>query len=296
MKTQIIKTLSLLIVLLVPVVLLAQDDAKPPVEVVKATFENPLLINNQTVQTHDKGFMEFAIQHRFGVADKASDMYGIYAPSNIRLYIGYGITKKLSVGIAATKTKQLYDFSWKYALLKQKTSGMPVSITYFGNVARTAADEKVMNNQENKYKGSNRLSYYNEIMIGRKFNSHLSLQVGFNYVHYNMVDSAVLYKHHDLFGFNAIGRYKFSPQGSFMLEYNHPLNVSDIDKSKRPLPNLGLGVEFSTGYHQFQIFVCNSSGILSQEAMYFNRNDFTNMGVPAWLIGFNITRQFGFGD
>ncbi len=306
MKTRIIKTLTVLILLFAPVVIFAQDgsDAKPPVEVVKATFENSMFINNQTVQTHDKGYMDMAIQHRFGLADKASDIYGIYAPSNIRLYFGYGITKKLSVGIAATKNKQLYDFSWKYAILNQKTSGMPISVVYHGNVARTAIDKKSFLNQENKYKATNRLSYYNEIMISRKFNSKFSLQASFNYVHYNMVDSALLYNHHDLYGFSALARYKFSPQGSFMIEYDQPLNVSDIDMNPtnikglphRPLPNIGIGVEFSTGYHQFQIFVCNSNGILSQEAKYFNTNDFTNFGIPAWLLGFNITRQFGFGE
>ncbi len=298
MKTQIIKTLSILIVLFVPVVLLAQDASEPApaAEVVKGTFENSLLLNNQTTQTHDKGYMDFAIQHRFGLADKASDIYGIYAPSNIRLYIGYGITKSLSVGIAATKNKQSYDFSYKYAILKQKTSGMPVSLTYFGNTARTAVDKKAFLNQANEYKATNRLSFYNEIMVARKINSHLSVQLGFNYTHYNMVDSATLYNHHDLYGFAVTGRYKFSPQGSVMIEYNHPLNVSDIDKKVRPLPNLGIGVEFSTGYHQFQIFACNSNGILSQEVNYYNHNDFSNTGIPAWLIGFNITRQFGFGE
>ncbi len=298
MKRIMIKIMALSIAFAAPIALFAQDDAAALLapEVVKATFENNLLINNQTVQTHDKGFMEIAIQHRFGLIDKPSDIYGIYAPSNIRLYVGYGLTKNLSVGGGATKNKQLYDFSWKYAILRQKTSGMPISLTYFGNMAIKGGKSTTLMNQESTFKKANRLSYYNEIMVARKFNSHLSIQAGFNYVHYNMVDSASLYKHHDMYGFSAVARYKFSPQGSFMVEYDHPLNVSDINAKYRPLPNLGLGVEFSTGYHQFQIFVCNTNGILSQEAKYTNLNDFKNLGTPGYLIGFNITRQFGFGE
>ena len=152
MKTQFIKNITLLLAICVPALLFAQEpsEPKPAAEVVKATFENSMFINNQTVQTHDKGFLDVAIQHRFGVANEVKDLYGIYAPSNIRLYIGYGVTKDLSIGIGATKSKQLYDFSWKYAILRQKTSGMPVSITYFGNIGATTVDDKVFLNQDNK--------------------------------------------------------------------------------------------------------------------------------------------------
>jgi hypothetical protein len=297
MKTQSIKFILAVLILCAPAASFAQDtEPAPAPEVVKATFENSLHINNQTVQTTDKGFLDAAIQHRFGLIDKSSDLYGIYAPSNIRLVIGYGITKSLSVAIAATKNKQLYDFSWKYSLLKQKTSGMPITLTYYGNVGIKGGKEATLFNRENTYNRANRLSYYNEIMIARKFSKRISIQAGFNYTHYNMVDSATFYEHHDFYGFNVIGRYKFSPQGSFMFEYDHPLNVSNLSTANRPLPNLGLGVEFSTGYHQFQIFICNSNGLLSQEAKYSNKNDFKNLGTPGYILGFNITRQFGFGE
>jgi len=300
MKTFNIKSILFLMLMWAPIALLAQDApaAEEPAapEVVKGTFENNLHINNQTCQTHDKGYMDMAIQHRFGLADKASDLYGIYAPSNIRLYLGYGITKKLNVGFAPTKNKQLYDFSAKYKLLEQKTIGMPVTVTVFGNTAIKGGKKETLNNQDNQYKFTHRLSYFGEVMVARKFNKKISAQVGFHYAHYNMVDSAVAYDHHAFYGVSAIARYKFSPQGSFMVEYDHPLNVSNMNAATRPLPNLGLGVEFSTGYHQFQIFVCNTNAILDQDAKYSNLNDFKNLGTPAYLIGFNITRQFGFGD
>ncbi|MCF8253244.1 MAG: DUF5777 family beta-barrel protein [Bacteroidia bacterium] len=298
MKTNNIKNLIWLLIMWIPLSVMAQDAPEEPMapEIVKATFENGLAINNQTVQTVDKGYIDFNIQHRFGLIDKASDLYGIYAPSNIRLFFGYGVTKKLSVGAAATKNKQLYDFSMKYKLLQQKTSGMPVSVTFAGNAAIKGGEKTSIMNQDNTYKFAHRMSYFGELMVGRKFNSKFSGQVGVHYAHYNMVDSATLYEHHDFYGVSAVARYKFSPQGSFMVEYDHPLNVSNIAEAIRPMPNLGLGLEFSTGYHQFQIFVCNSNGILDQEAKYFNHNDFKNLGVPGYLIGFNITRQFGLGE
>jgi hypothetical protein len=298
MKTNNIKKLIWLLIMWVPLSVIAQDVPEEPMapEIVKATFENGLAINNQTVQTVDKGYIDFNIQHRFGLIDKPGDLYGIYAPSNIRLFFGYGVTKKLSLGVAATKNKQLYDFNMKYKLLQQKTSGMPVSVTFAGNAAIKGGEKETIVNQDNTYKFAHRMSYFGELMVGRKFNSKFSGQVGVHYAHYNMVDSATLYEHHDFYGVSAVARYKFSPQGSFMVEYDHPLNVSNIAEANRPMPNLGLGFEFSTGYHQFQIFVCNSNGILDQEAKYFNHNDFKSFGTPSYLIGFNITRQFGMGE
>lgn len=279
-----------------PVAVVAQDTELGP-EVVKGTFENSLLINNQTTQTVDKGYVDFAIQHRFGVIDKPSDLYGIYAPSNIRLFFGYGITDRLSVGFAPTKNKQLYDFNAKYKVLRQMTKGMPVTVTLSGNAAIKGGKEELFTSGTNSsYSFGNRMSYFGSVMVSRKFNSKISAQLGFNYAHYNMIDTSVYADKHDYMGISFAGRYKFSPQGSFMLEFDQPLGVSDLAKGKKPLPNLGIGVEFSTGYHQFQIFVCNANGILDQEVKFFNFNDFKNFGVPGYLIGFNITRQFGFGE
>jgi hypothetical protein len=298
MKTKNIKAVILSCLMWAPMFVLAQDtptEVEAP-EVIKGTFENNVHINNQTVQTTDKGYLDFLIQHRFGVIDKPSDLYGLYAPSNIRMFFGYGVTKNMSVGFGATKNKQLYDFSLKYAILRQKTSGMPVSLTYSGNWAIKGGEKESLINSSREYKASNRYSYYNELLLARKITKKLSLQIGVNYAHYNLVDSATMYGKNDLFGASIVGRYKFSPQGSFIFEFDKPLNVSDMPEANRPLPNLGLGVEFSTGYHQFQLFICNSSGILSQEAKYFNHNDFKDLGVPGYLIGFNMTRQFGFGE
>jgi hypothetical protein len=302
MKNQFLKILTLSLIFMIPMVLLAQEKTEKPVaEPVLSTFEHSFLMNNNTTEVHGKKSLDVAIQHRFGLADQPHDLYGFYAPSNIRLYLGYGITKNFAVGFGATKANENYDLSWKYAILKQQTYGMPVNVTYFGNVAMSGVLETKLYNQANQALMANRLSYYNEIMVSRKFNSHLSLQVGVNYSYFNMLDSGSFYGHkdyvgmtHGFLGVAAAGRYKFSPQSSILFEFNMPLGVSDIPKATRPMSNIGIGYEVSTGNHQFQIFICNTNAILPQVARVYNVNDNSNFKVPAWLIGFNITRQWGF--
>lgn len=282
---------------------IAQEAATPPASepppapsAVKSTFENAVMINNQTTETFNKNELGFMIQHRFGVIKDGSDLWGIYAPANIRLGLNYGITKKFSVGLGVTKARMQTDLEWKYKILGQmKGGGSPVSVTYYGNVARSEAASSAIKNQDGDLKESNRLTFYHEVMVSRKFDSHLSAQASIYYAHVNIVDSATLT--HDRIGFSIAARYKFSPQSSVMFAYNGNLasldnNFKSLTNSKDPLkPDMSIGYEVSTGSHQFQIFIAAADGILNQDVRFYNQNDFFNKQI---LIGFNITRQWGF--
>jgi hypothetical protein len=105
-------------------------------------------------------------------------------------------------------------------------------------------------------------------------------------------------------GLSFIGRYKFSPQSSILLEFDMPITQYGVTKTTvnsstsvteetryYPRVNPGIGYEVATSGHQFQIFVATAAAIINQESRAFNQNDFTDKGL---LIGFNITRQWGF--
>jgi len=263
-----------------------QDQTKKVNQPVKATFENSVLINNETVENPPQKTLDFIIQHRFGVIKNTDDLFGLFASSNVRLGLTYGLTDRLAVGIGATKNNHLYDLQWKYVLLKQtKPKGIPVTVAYFGDVARSASDKDHFLNSENKYKGSNRLSYFHELMIARKVNSHISLQVAGTYSYFNIIDSLM---EHTNIGTSFVGKYRFSPQSSVIVDFDYPVTVPEINK---PKPNLGLGLEVSTSGHQFQIFVCTQDAIINQYTRVFNQNDFVKREI---MLGFNITRQWGF--
>ncbi len=298
----------------VPVLLFAQDaeqPTKPVKKVVRKTFENPVLINNQTVEGMAKKSLDFTIQHRFGTIEDENDMFGLFAPSNIRLGLTYGLCQNLTVGVGATKNKHLYDLSWKYVILQQTKGGglgMPVTLTYYGDLARQAGPHLSFLNQDAEYKQSNRLSYFHELMIARKVTNRLSLQAGGTWSYFNMIDTAKAPDMaRDYIGVSFIGRYQFSPQSSIIAEFDLPIttwSTTTITKTGNsnngtetklvkyfPKPNPGIGYEVATSGHQFQIFVCSASGIVNQEYRVFNQNAFFDKGI---LIGFNITRQWGF--
>ena len=268
----------------------ATTEPAPEKEYIRAVFENGAVINNQTTQNVGKKSLDFMLQHRFGIIENDDDLFGLFAPANIRMGLNYGFTDRLSVGLGATKNKMQYDFQGKYNILRQtKGKGMPVTVAYYGDMAKSSKPSDDFKNTEGEYKNAYRFSYFHEIMISRKMNSKLSLQLAGTFSYFNLIDSA--YGQHAFYGMAFAGRYKFSPQSSVVVDFGYPLNVSGIEEDYKPLPNLGIGYEVSTGSHQFQIFVCNADGIINQDINVYNRNDFFKGDI---MLGFNITRQWGF--
>jgi hypothetical protein len=154
---------------------------------VKEVFNSSLLIDQQTNMSPYKGGLELIIHHRFGtMANGFTDLAGIYAASNIRLGFNYGITEKLSVGIGTERYNKISDLYAKYIILQQKRTGMPVSLGFLTQIGVDGRDKAVF---EKSYEFTNRLSYFNELIVSRKFNSKLSLQAAVSYSHFNAVGS-----------------------------------------------------------------------------------------------------------
>lgn len=254
---------------------------------VRSPFESGILINNQTIIVPSVNTFEMDIQHRFGtVKNGINDLYGIFAPSNIRMGFNYSIMNGLLIGFGTTKNNMLQDFNVKWNFLKQTRSGsIPIAITYFGNFAIDARARENYPNAKSNFKSSHRLSYFHQIIIARKFNRMFSLQIAPSFTHYNLVDSLM---RHDNIVVSLSGRVKISPQTSIIFEYDRQITKPDINV---PKPNLGLGIEISTGSHAFQIFLGSFNAIINQKNNVYNSNDFTKGEV---LLGFNITRLWNF--
>lgn len=258
---------------------------------VKNTFESALLIDNQSVMVPVKGTLEFDIQHRFGTMKNGrKDVYGILAPSNIRLGLSYSPLNKLLVGAGMTKERIQFDFNLKYALLEQtKTNSMPVSATYYGNVVIDAREKS------NFLYGVNRFSYFNQLIIARKFSNKFSAQVSPSFSWFNNVEAYINAKNEVEKKMNnghlAIafaGRYKLTNKTGIIANYDQPLTEHFTNN---PHPNISVGIELSTSSHAFQIFAGNYYGIVPQSNNVYNQNDFTK---GQFLIGFNITRLWNF--
>lgn len=297
MKKKLIYTgkriLLLVTAVFVSVSLFSQDAEKATVKKVKPvknTFESVWLMDNQTVMVPIKGTLEFDIQHRFGTVDNGKkDIWGFFAPSNIRLGINYSPINKLFLGAGLTKERTQIDFNAKYALLEQTPGKMPVSVTYFGNIVIDAREKS------NFRYAVHRFSYFNQLIIARKITDKFSAQVAPNFSWYNNVEAYVdskgeiqkkMNNHH--FALSFLGRYKISEKMAILAGYDQPLTKHITNN---PEPNICFGLEITTSSHAFQVFAGNYYGIVPQSNNVFNQNNYRD---GQFLIGFNITRLWNF--
>ncbi len=269
------------------------DSGKLPVD---DTWTTGVLIDNQTTETPYGKTFEFIIHHRFGKISSIEDLFGIYAPSNIRLGLNYAITDKISVGFGTEKNYKLQDFEAKYKIISQTRDGkIPVTVTYYGNMAIDTRDKEFFGN---KYEFTNRLSFFNQIMVSRKITDAISLQVAANYSHINAITDVYLdhtnryigkWKN-DYVGAMISGRYRFLPTTAFVFEYCQSFSLDEAWVGQNePLSNLGLGFELGTSTHAFQVFAAQYDAIVPQ--MNFSRN-MNDMGNEGWRLGFNIKVRF----
>ncbi|HEU5290434.1 MAG TPA: DUF5777 family beta-barrel protein [Cyclobacteriaceae bacterium] len=264
---------------------------------VRSTWESTWLIDNQTSMVPVKGTFEFMMNHRFGtIYNGISDIYGIYGSgANIRLgftyvlldKVGFGAFKgRVSVGFGSTKNGMIQDFNIKYGFLEQTRNGrIPVSVTYFGDMGLSTDKKKEELPNGNS---SDRLSFFHQIIIARKFNDKLSVQVAPSVSHFNVV-APTMYNDH--FAVAAGARYKISEATAVLLNYDQPLTEHT---DNNPQFNVSAGIEMATSSHQFQIFITNYPYIVPQYNNVNNQPNSINEWYQDLFIGFNITRLWNF--
>jgi hypothetical protein len=264
-----------------------QVPAVKKVKPVKNTFTSIWIIDNQTVMVPVKGTFEMDIMHRFGtVKNGYKDFWGFFAPSNIRLGFEYVPINNLMVGVSITKANMTWEGYAKYAIIKQTKKKYPVSITYFGDIAIDSREK------DNFAHFSDRLMFFNQLIIARKVSDKISVQVSPSHTHVNIVDGYFYepgkYRgitKNDHFAIAFAGRYKIKENMSVIVNYDQPITKHH---SNNPSPNVSFGLEMSTSAHAFQFFMGNYSYITPQRNNYYNHND--PHFLSQYLIGFNITR------
>lgn len=272
-------------------------------EKVYATFKTTKIISAQSIETVKKKTMDFRITHRFGNIGGASNggyhtWYGWDAIADIRMAFDFGITDKITLGIARSKYNELIDGTFKYRFLEQTTDNkIPVSIALYENMAVTPEKSSQLYNGTINVseKFAHRFSYVNQLIIARKFNSWLSLELLPTHVHMNFVKALInpdngAVAENDLFSMGVAGRIKLTKRFAILGDYFYTVSKFRQNNSTTPYYSpLALGIEIETGGHVFHLNFTNASGI--------NENVFIPNTSDSWLnggykFGFNISRVF----
>lgn len=266
----------------------AQDDLFSLLEVeytpqeVTATFKGTRIINGQSVELPAKGNLQFLIEHRFGTINSgAYELWGL-DQAQMRMSFDYGLTNNTAIGLARNSFQKTFEASIKSRLVRQKINGgSPISITsynaVFANSIRWANPERA-----NLF--SSRLSYAHQIMIARKFNSSLSLQLTPSLIHRNLVDKKDI--NNDYVALGIGGRYKLTKRVSLNAEYFYQFKrLNELFEN-----SLSIGFDIETGGHVFQLHVTNSQGMFERA---FIGETTGKWSAGDLYFGFNISRVFG---
>lgn len=250
---------------------------------VTGTFKGTHIINTQSVETPAKGVLLFMIMHRFGkINDGGYEFFGL-DNATMRMGFDYGITDRFTVGIGRSTFQKTYDGYVKAKLLRQTDGSekIPVSVTAFATIAYTTlkyTDKPYLN-------GRYRTSYATELLIARKINRNLSLQLSPTWLHYNLVPETV--DQNDLFALGIGGRMKITRRASINVEYNY-LPSGQI-KSTKVYNSLSAGFDIETGGHVFQVHVTNSQGMIDPIFLGQTTGTWSKGDI---YFGFNISRSF----
>lgn len=283
------KILFVLIPALVPLSLPAQEDLMnllddgPQTEYAYGTFKTTRVVLNHSVQAPAPGEMVFIISHHFGrINEGAYNFWGLDA-ATIRLGLEYSLNNHISFGIGRGTWKKMYDGHLKIKLLRQSSGKrvMPVTVSYFTSLGINSLHWQ---NPERDNYFSSRLSYVHQLLIARKFNETVSLQLSPTVVHRNLV--AAKDDQNDVFALGAGGRVKLNRRTSINVEYFYLLPGKTADNFNN---SLSIGFDIETGGHVFQLFFTNSNPI--------TEHGFITETVGRWdkgdiFFGFNITRTF----
>ncbi|HSZ72276.1 MAG TPA: DUF5777 family beta-barrel protein, partial [Cytophagaceae bacterium] len=206
---------------------------------------------------------------------------------DIRIAFEYGVNDRLTVGVGRSKIGELIDGYLKYRLLYQtQDNKVPVSVTLFANTAMT----EVQSTGGPLDNNANRLSYFSQVLIARKFNHNLSWQIMPGFLHRNYVYDAN--DENDIFVLGTGGRIKLTKRFALLADFYWIFSKYRMDRSDFYFPPLGLGVEIETGGHVFHLIFTNNPAIVENT---FLVNSTDSWSKSQMKFGFNISRTFGIG-
>lgn len=264
-------------------------------EIVYRTFKDTRVINSHSVETLQKRKLDVRISHRFGDIGGNNGgwetFYGLENATDILIGADYGVTDNLMVGFYRTKgagpLRQLLNGTLKYRLIRQgKETGAPITLTLVNTTSfSTAKKTNAPDVLTNFTKTAHRFSYNFQVLLARQFSERFSLQLAPSYTHRNLVTAT---DENGLFSLGIATRIQVTKVIGIIADATFPF--SDLRNSDNGYyPPIGIGLEFDTGGHIFQLNFTNATGLMDTD---YIPNTRSSWGDGEFRLGFTISRMF----
>ncbi|MDX1618946.1 MAG: DUF5777 family beta-barrel protein [Balneolaceae bacterium] len=247
---------------------------------VEETFWAPNIVGMSNVESLPARNLNVTIMHNFGLVNQRTfqNLFGLDFGATVRLGLDYGITDRWSVGVGRTSPQKLYDFRSKYIVIRQtKTNSVPLSVGIKGDLG--------INTNTNGFEFTDRLNYLASVMLARRFNDRISLQVTPMYAHFNTVFAGQVNDH---VAIGLAGEYRLSDRWAVIAEYYPEIG----ERSQDTHNSFAIGVNIETGGHVFQLFLKSSNWHTEQHILSQTTDNFWDGDIR---FGFNVNRIFRIG-
>jgi hypothetical protein len=298
------KSLSTIVLVFITIILVdiqslsAQD--KPQKEFVYQTFKDTRIINTYSTETLQKGVLDFRVAHRFGdilnqwnFENLWADFLGFESAADVGFGVEYGITNNFMVGFHRTKgssaLRSLLHLNAKYKVLSQtKDNSMPISMAVAGILTVSTMPPSADQTSVASFPGGfgHRMVYSLQVLAGRKFGDVFSLQISPGIVWRNLVQYN---DNNALVSMGVSAKVQVNKVLGIIIDSNLPFDKLRWTAGSGYHIPIGIGFEFDTGGHVFQINLTNSAGI---EPTDYIPNTNLNWAEGQFRIGFTISRGF----
>ena len=131
------------------------------------------------------------------------------------------------------------------------------------------------------------ITFHQQLLIARKINENLSVQLTPTYIHRNLVKTEL--DQNDIYGLGAGVRFKLNKRLSLNGEYYYTYQPYSDHLDPRTYNALSVGVDIETGGHVFQLMLTNSQGMREGTFIPATSGNWDNGDIH---LGFNISRVF----
>ncbi|WP_274475727.1 DUF5777 family beta-barrel protein [Mangrovimonas aestuarii] len=277
-----------LILILIPFISLSQDDLLDEIDSdstwtipESAVFKGLKIVNFESTKLATKKELIFNVAHRFGSVKYGLDTFFGLDDALTRLNFIYGICDGFNISLSRSSYQKTYEGALKYRLLTQEDGEFPFTVVGYNSLTINTALEK---DNLPKLEFVDRLGYTTQLLVSRKVNTKLSLELAPTFIHNNYV--VMDDQSNSQFALGVGGRYKLGNRWSVNADYGYNFSRASDSPYRNPL---SIGVDIETGGHVFQLLFSN--------AQPMNTNAFLTEASGDWgegdiFFGFNLTRVF----
>ncbi len=249
-----------------------------------ATFKTTRLGLGHSIETRKKGALQISLYNRYWnipdfngqrfLADVVSTRYGLE----------YAFTNDFTFGAGYTNYDKISDAYLKYSFLKQyqNSSKKVLSLTFL----QTISHVNIENNTLYESSNINGFSFTSQLLVARKINQNLSLQITPMYIFSE--SNKFFNETKNQFAVAFGGRHKINPHTEVVSEYFY---VANPLKSIQTYNAFLVGINWEVGDLMLQFHITNARNFAEDTFITRTSNNF-NFKDGNLHFGFNATYIF----